>query len=73
MNTPLPDLPKAPSSWKPNVSTTSSGIGGSLAIIALTVLHSYTKIEITPELAVAIGSVATFIAGYLPSSGRQAA
>lgn len=73
MNTPMPDLPSKPSSWKPNVSTTSSGIGGSLAIIAITVLHSYTKIEITPELAVAIGTVATFVAGYLPTSGRQSA
>lgn len=72
MNTPLPpDPPKQ--SWKPNVSTTSSGLGGSLAVIAITILHSYTKVEITPELAVAIGSVATFIAGYIPSSGRQSA
>ncbi len=70
MNTPLPpDPPKQ--SWRPNVSTTSSGIGGSIAVIAITILHSYTKIDITPEFAVAIGGLCTFIAGYLPSSGRQ--
>lgn len=70
MNTPVPDVPKA-SSWKPNVSTTSSGIGGSVAVIAISILHAYTKIEITPELAVAVGGICTFIAGYIPNSGRQ--
>jgi hypothetical protein len=72
MNTPLPpDPPKQ--SWKPNVSTASSGIGGSIAVIAISIIHAYTKIEITPELAVAVGGLCTFIAGYIPSSGRQSA
>jgi hypothetical protein len=71
MNTPDPVPNGKKVNFVPNVSTVSSGVGGSIAIIVLAIVHQYMKVDITPELAVAVGAVCTFIAGYIPPSGRQ--
>ena len=57
--------------WTPNVSTASTGLGGALAVIIISVLHQSLHWEVSPELAVSIGVVCATLAGYLPASGRN--
>ena len=74
MNSPTP-VPQQSvlSKLAPSASTGGTGIGGSIAVIVLSILHQHYHITVDLETAAAITAVCCTLAGYLPSSGRQQA
>lgn len=65
MNTPNPVT-----SWTPSGSTVGSGIGGSVAIIVISILEGF-HLTVSGSLAAAITTLCAALAGYLPASGRR--
>lgn len=53
----------------PSGSTVGSGIGGSIAIIVISILETYHPVS--GALAAAITTLCAALAGYLPASGRR--
>lgn len=62
------DKPRA--GWAPSASTAGSGLGGSVAVIVLAILHQSFHITVDLETASAITVVCCTLAGYIPASGR---
>jgi hypothetical protein len=56
--------------WQPSGSTVGSGIGGSVAIIVISILEG-CHISVSGALAAAITTLCAALAGYLPASGRR--
>lgn len=56
--------------YTPSGSTIGSGIGGSIAIIVISILEGF-HLTVSGSLAAAITTLCAALAGYLPRSGRQ--
>ena len=57
-------------SWTPSGSTNASSVGGSLAIVIVSICTQRHWFDFDPVSATALGVLCSALLGYLPKSGR---